>query len=126
MEEDSRKKILIVDDDEGLSQIFSEMLSDAGYEGIVANCCSDALDWLAGNRVDCMLLDITLAGESAFELIKKLNQSEIEIPPFLIVSGHQDPDFLEGIEKTGASGFVLKDQYIFETLPLAIERLLDK
>ena len=53
-------KILIVDDDEALSDITREMLESYGYEVFKAGSAEEAFALLTDNRYDLIILDITL------------------------------------------------------------------
>lgn len=68
----TQKHILIIDDDEDLSFIISEMLESYGYR---VSCAADgdtAFSLLSENTYHLILLDINLPGATGFELCREL------------------------------------------------------
>ena len=68
------KRILIVDDDEDLSFIISEMLSSYGYTVTCATTGEEAFSLLEKERFHLLLLDINLPDETGFELCTELRK----------------------------------------------------
>ena len=66
------KKIMIVDDDQHISDMLVENLSTEGYEVVAAYSGTEALLLLSGTRPDLILLDLMLPGISGEELITKI------------------------------------------------------
>ncbi len=48
--------VLLVDDDEGIREAISEVLTDAGHEVATASNGREALDWLARGNEPCLIL----------------------------------------------------------------------
>ena len=55
-----KKRILVVDDDEYIRDLYNEILSDAGYDVEIASDGADALDVLEKKSFDLVLLDIII------------------------------------------------------------------
>ncbi len=68
------RKILIVDDDEDLSFIISEMLSSYDYAVTCATTGEEAFALLAKEKFHLLLLDINLPDETGFELCTDLRK----------------------------------------------------
>lgn len=60
--------ILVVDDEEKLLGLCTEILSSQGYKVLAANNCSEALQLLEGNRVDLMFSDVVMPDMDGYEL----------------------------------------------------------
>lgn len=75
METNIYNKILIIDDDEDLSMIISDMLQSYGYKVTCAENSETAFDLLSENTYHIILLDINLPDSDGFELCKELRRT---------------------------------------------------
>jgi len=72
-----RHKILIVEDDKWFLDMYSKLLSDAGFEVIQAANAYKAIDLIAeGTIPDAIILDLFLPGVNGFALIHELQTYE--------------------------------------------------
>lgn len=68
------KKILIIDDDKSISDLYSLSFGAADYEVKVAGNAAEALACIGGGFTpDAILLDIIMPGENGIELLNKLS-----------------------------------------------------
>ena len=83
------KKILLVDDDEGILDAVSMVLEDTGYQ---VDSCSDSkkiYSKIHKNPPDLILLDLLLSGQDGREIYKKLkNDNKTKHIPIVIISAH--------------------------------------
>jgi CheY-like chemotaxis protein len=109
--------ILIVDDNEDVARITATFLRNKGYEPLVAADGVRALELVAEQRPDCILLDIMMPRMSGIEVLGRLKRdaATAAIPIILVTARVRDEDVLEGY-KEGA------DYYI--TKPFSSEQLL--
>lgn len=84
----SQKTILVVEDTTAMRNIERIVLEGAGYQVIEAGNVSDAIQILETQRPDLALLDINLAGESGFDVVRAIRRiyPTPEIP-VIILSG---------------------------------------
>jgi DNA-binding NtrC family response regulator len=69
-------KILIVDDQEEMTETLKDILEDEGYQTIVAHNGNQALNIISANKIEIILMDVKLpdiSGVEAFMKIKKVN-----------------------------------------------------
>lgn len=101
--------ILIVDADEVLSEIASEILISAGHAcGWVTNV-TDAESLLAWRRPDLILLDQSLGGESGMEFLRRLRtSSQFYDLPVIIVSAMASQEDVARAHYNGAQAHVPK------------------
>ena len=83
-----KKQILIVDDDEDLSFIISEMLEDYGYKTESASNGEKAFEMLSKNTYHLILLDINLPDTTGFELCRELRS--VSTVPVIFASARTD------------------------------------
>ncbi len=69
-------KVLIIEDDRGLSQSISTYLKLNGYLCELAYNLIEAQDKLATSEYDCILVDIGMPDGSGLDLIKKIKSKE--------------------------------------------------
>ena len=89
MASSSNKTILIVDDEEALSHMLSDTLSNEGYQVLEANSAVRALGILKSTKVDLMISDIIMPGMSGFELVDKVNELYPRVK-IQLVTGYSD------------------------------------
>lgn len=70
------KKLLIVEDDNQLSQSMKELLSNDGVEIHCVQNGDEAFSMLSAHEFDCMVLDLGLPDMTGFELMSKLQSQE--------------------------------------------------
>jgi CheY-like chemotaxis protein len=80
-------RVLIVEDDDGVSESLRDALLDEGYDAVVARNGQEALDWLAAHpRPQLILLDLwmpVLTGEE-FRLRQLADPALADIPVIII------------------------------------------
>ena len=72
-QEESKSKLLVVDDEPDIREILQVNLEAAGYEVITASSAEEALALLDGS-VSLILLDVMLGGISGFSMVRKLRK----------------------------------------------------
>jgi two-component system response regulator GlrR len=99
--------ILVVDDDDQLTDILSIVLESEGY--LVRTCSTGlrALDLLSRSSYSLVLLDLKLGQESGLELLPKLREVAPGIPIFMITA-HGDVDSAVDAFTLGATGYIKK------------------
>jgi len=104
------RKVLIVDDEPYILKILSFKLRLNGMIPFEATCADDALRVLAEEKLDVVLLDVTLApGPNGFELCKaiKENPSTAHLPILMLTARNQPSERELGL-KLGARSYITK------------------
>src|SRR3989304_9701549 len=103
----SLKKILVVDDDEGILEVMRIILEDRGYQIVVTTQALEVEKKIKQEQPDLILLDLWMAGLDGEEIIKKLkSQKKIKNIPTLVISALNDGEIRA--KKAGADGFLAK------------------
>lgn len=106
-------KILLVEDDAFIAEIYEKKLSDAGFEVVNAKTGRDALKHIAGTHFDLVLLDMVLPELSGMEVLQELRHKDeydknLKVVIFSNLSGPEERD---AAEKGGATGFISKTDF---------------
>lgn len=95
-----QKNILVVDDDEDLSYIISDMLESYGYNVLIAENADKAFELLSGHTFHLLLLDINLPDSTGFEICKELR--EVSSVPVIFASARtSETDRITGFDIGG-------------------------
>lgn len=100
MDNNANYKILIVDDDEDLSLIISDMLTSYGYSVTCAENSESAFELLSNNTYHIILLDINLPDSDGFEICKELRQTST-VPVIFASARTSETDRITGYDIGG-------------------------
>jgi DNA-binding NtrC family response regulator len=115
-------RLLVVDDEANIRLLYSEELSEEGYQVVTAASISEATERLQEGSFDLAVLDIKLRNESGIELLQQLVKERHDMPVILCsaFSCYKD-DFSAWL----ADGYVVKSGDLTE-LKQEIARVLGK
>ncbi len=107
---DQNKKILIVDDDSFLLDMYSLKFSKSDFDVTATQGPEAALDKLrSGFSPDIMLLDIVMPVMDGFELMEKMKEENLALGTVkIILSNRGQPSDIARGESLGASGYIVK------------------
>ena len=115
--------ILIAEDNESVLEVTARMLSDAGFEVLVAPDGVAALDIIMNReRVDLLITDIRMPRMGGDELSRKALELHPDLP-IIYVSGYP-ADWNPQAAKIGRRQVFLRKPFTLDDLLRAIERLL--
>ncbi len=110
------QQILVVDDEVGIRELLSEILSDEGYKVGLAQNATEARAWRQETRPDMVLLDIWMPDTDGITLLKEWAGSGLLTMPVVMMSGHGTIDTAVEATRIGAYDFLEK--------PIALQKLL--
>jgi CheY-like chemotaxis protein len=117
---DTKGTVLIVDDEEPIRNVASEILTYLGYAVVAVDSGEKAVEALRqGARPDVVILDIIMPGWSGARTLLELRAIDPELP-ILISTGYADRVSHDSLLQDGADGFVSKP-YGIDTLARALE-----
>jgi two-component system, response regulator, stage 0 sporulation protein F len=117
-----KNKILLVDDDEGLRDLYEEELIEEGYDVLIAKNGKEALLKLERGRPDLIVLDIVMPKMDGMETLGRIIGKEKTIPIILHTS---HPGYQEDFMSWAANAYLLKSTDLTE-LKEKIRELLEK
>lgn len=95
-----KRNILIIDDDEDLSFIISEMLESYGYTASCAGSGAEAFELLSDHTYHLILLDINLPETTGFELCRELRKVS-NVPVIFASARTSETDRITGFDIGG-------------------------
>ncbi|MEJ2769044.1 response regulator transcription factor EsaR [Mycetohabitans sp. B46] len=108
--------ILVVDDEMGIRELLSEILSDEGHAVDVAENAQQAREYRQQSMPDLVLLDIWMPDTDGVTLLKEWAAQGQLTMPVIMMSGHATIDTAVEATKIGALNFLEK--------PIALQKLL--
>lgn len=117
------KIILVVDDEESAAQLLEDMLEDY-YQVISCTSVSEAEEILGKTKVDLIVSDFTMPGQTGLQFAKKV-KTHFSSTQFILVTGHGSEDILGRVSTEGV-GAVLSKPFDEEELREQINRLLQE
>ena len=107
--------ILVVDDEESICQSLKAILSDEGYQVLVAGSGEEAVKIVEEEMPQLVLLDIWLPGMDGLETLKAIKKINPEVL-VIIMSGHGTIETAVRATKLGAFDFIEK--------PLSLDKII--
>lgn len=98
--------ILVVDDERSISEVVSLYLTRAGYRVKVVHDGAAALQALAGQKPDLVILDLMLPEVDGLEITRQL-RAQGETPIIMLTARRSEADRILGLEM-GADDYVVK------------------
>ena len=102
----SKRTILIIDDDASLASFLSRYLEKFGFELVHAGRAEDGLRALCKLKPEAVLLDITLPGISGLDACREIRKQS-KVPILIISALGESPDRVVGLE-LGADDYLTK------------------
>ncbi len=103
-------KILLVEDDPFLVEIYTTKLKEAGYDVVVAEDGDTALRKINEDTPDLMLLDIVLPNFNGWEILRKIKSDKNKVK-VVVLSNLGEKEEVEKGMKLGATKYLVKAHY---------------
>jgi CheY-like chemotaxis protein len=123
--EETRGRILLVDDDALLIGVMAEILESAGFLVEKASSGAQALACIAAREPEVVVADVEMPGMTGFELCRRVRASGRDAIPFLFCSGRGAAGSrMEGLQ-AGADDYLVKP-VIGDELVLRLARQVER
>lgn len=103
---DTKKRILVVDDERGLAKIIRLNLEQDGFEVVEANNGAQAMEKLRTTLPDLILLDVMMPDMDGFTVLRMVREIG-NTPVIMLTAKGQEEDKIKGLE-LGADDYVTK------------------
>ena len=119
------KKILLVEDDPFIVDIYASQLKGQGYAVDTANTGELALEKIKQNCPDLLLLDLILPGMDGWEVLKSLRQDpRTKALKVFIISNLNQKENADNITNLGVTKYFLKIQTTPEDISNAVKEAI--
>jgi len=107
--EDVPARVLVVEDERDIAALVAFHLTREGYRVRTAEAGAEALEALAAERPDLMILDVMLPGLSGYEVLAEARRRPelADLPVVLLTARRDEADRVRGLE-LGADDYVTK------------------
>jgi DNA-binding response OmpR family regulator/anti-sigma regulatory factor (Ser/Thr protein kinase) len=103
------KRILAVDDSETYLQVIAGVLRDDGYDVVAARSGEEALELLAVQEVDCVVLDLMMPGLGGQETCRRVRERpKSRDLPVVMLTALDDRDAMISCINSGADDYIPK------------------
>ncbi|MDP9117970.1 MAG: response regulator transcription factor [Actinomycetota bacterium] len=100
-------RVLVVDDDDTVASVVVNYLSRAGHESRHVTDGQAALDAVAANPPDLVVLDLMLPGIDGLEVCRRIRLTSPQLPVIMLTALGEAEDRIGGLE-VGADDYVTK------------------
>ncbi len=118
------KRLLLVDDEEGIRKVLGIALADLGYEVVTAADGKEALHLFREQRPPIVITDIKMPIMDGIELLQKIKQDDSDTE-VIMLTGHGDMELAIKCLKLEATDFVTKP-INDDALDIALKRANDR
>jgi two-component system response regulator RegX3 len=101
-----RRKLMLVEDERGITAPLVSALESEGFETHVAETAADSLELAGRVRPDLVLLDLMLPDGSGFDVCRQLRASS-NVPVIMLTARGDEADRVAGLE-LGADDYIVK------------------
>jgi two-component system, NtrC family, nitrogen regulation response regulator NtrX len=110
-----KRRVLVIDDEKGVRETLSEILTDEGYQVTSVASGEEGLRRLAEENFDLAFLDVWLRDRDGLSILESAKERLREVP-VVMISGHASVETAVRAVRLGAEDFLEK--------PLSLDRVL--
>jgi DNA-binding response OmpR family regulator len=121
-------RILLVEDDKFLRELYAEILKDEGYEVAEAKDGQEGYQEIVKGGYDLVLLDIILPKIDGFSILKKIKTEKSVLLPnkaIVILTNLDHTGPMSKAEELGIAGYIVKSNYTPNQLVDEIKKFLN-
>ena len=115
---DSKKRVLLVDDNEEILEVVRLALLDRGYEVLLARDGAEALVRAERDAPDLIVLDVVMPKRSGFMVLDSIRKLHFRTPRIIMLTACGEPRHRDFAASHGVDAFLAK--------PFEIDQLLTK
>jgi CheY-like chemotaxis protein len=104
---DEKKAVLFVDDEEMVLEVGSLMLQKLGYSVLTASEGQEAIEIFKKNAVAIVILDMRMPGMNGYDIYQQLKKIKPKVK-ILLASGYTGDHSEKGLIRIGFDGFIQK------------------
>lgn len=107
-----KKKILIVEDDSFVAEVYLAKLTEMGYEAVLAQNGKEGLAALENGKVDLVLLDILMPVMGGAEMLEEVRKrDEWKNIPVILLTNVGEKESIQKMRKFGVKDYLIKSHF---------------
>jgi CheY-like chemotaxis protein len=115
-------KVLVIDDEPAVRELLNILLSQKGYDVLLADNGSKGLELYRQEHPDVILLDLKMPGLDGVTVLKHIRSVDLT-QPVIVLTGDSAPETKRQVRELGVSEFIEKGHSLHH-LPDVLQRHL--
>ena len=120
------KKIMIIEDDKSLQEIYTINFEASGYEVMIEGDGLSGISEVVEKKPDVILLDVMMPNMDGFAFLKAIKENTNMHVPVVICSNLSDKETYDKAFNAGATAVLLKVNYSGKELVQKIDLILSE
>ena len=103
--------VLVIDDEPSIRELLTFILRGGGYRVVEATAARQAIEVVAKERPDCILVDINMPGQSGLYLVRMIRTAApapLRGVPIVVITGLDQSEWREKALEAGCDEFITK------------------
>ena len=117
------KRILVVDDEEAIRVLLSEILTDEGFEVVTASGGREAIDYIENEHFDLVISDMVMPDVNGVEVLQAAFRTDPEYA-VIIITGFPSVDTAVKLVNLGAADYVTKP-FNVDTIKITVAKVIE-
>jgi len=127
IKENSKKKILLIEDEKVFIEMFGEKLTQDGFEVTTAENGAWGVKEAIRENFDLFIIDMVMPAMTGEEMISRIKLKErVKNVPIIVLSASVDEETQRRVEEMGIEAFYIKTQVTPTELSEKVEEILKK
>jgi two-component system response regulator FixJ len=103
----TRRRVMLVDDDDSMRRALQRLLETCDFDCIAFACAEDLLAYGIGEGAACVVCDLMLPEMSGLDLLEVL-RVQGGWPPLILISANDRPGLADEATRRGAAAYLAK------------------
>ena len=100
-----KKRILLVDDEEGIQLLYREEFEEEGFEVATAYNGEEALEQFSQELPDLVILDINMPGMNGIEVLRRMKEINPNLP---VILSSAYPEYKQDLSTWASEDYIVK------------------
>jgi CheY-like chemotaxis protein len=123
----NKKKILIVEDDNFVAEVYSTKLLEMGHDVLIAQNGEEGIALAGSNKPDLILLDIIMPIMGGIEMLEELKKNEgLKNIPVILLTNVGEKESIQRVRDLGVQDYLIKSHFTPAEVIEKIEMVLGK
>jgi len=118
-------EIALISKEQALIDVLEKRFTREGYQIEIAKKGKQGLELIRNNTPDLALVDVEMPDMSGFEILKKLNDTQLNNVPVVAIFNSGDPEEIEKATNLGIEDWIIKTEFDPEEVINKVEKQLN-